>query len=99
MPGYDGYSVSPNGLLETSGELESVNNILRGVQEDLNSAVNSFCSANQGENVDAYVTAQKHWDTGFAEMNAALADAKRALDAINQRYVHVDKQGASVFGV
>lgn len=99
MPSQNGYSVNPNGLLETSAELESVNNALKAVEEELNAAVTAFCNANQGENVDAYRTAQSHWNAGFAEMNAALNDAKHALNSINERYVRTDKSGAAVFGV
>lgn len=92
------YALNPNGLLDTSAELQGITTSIQTTIEELNSAVSTYIGANSGDAQAAFVQAQSEWNAGIDAMRAALADATGRLDRIHDTYRLGDARGASLFG-
>ncbi|MGF7239063.1 MAG: hypothetical protein ACQSGP_29530 [Frankia sp.] len=92
------YQFSPNGALDTAGELQFVTTKLEESLSDLAVKVNLFIQANNGSAPDHYTTAQQLWNKGQQDMELSLAVGKQKLEEIHNQYVLGDKKGALVFG-
>lgn len=92
------YQFSPNGALDTAGELQFVTTKLEESLGDLTAKVNLFIAANAGAAPENYTMAQQQWNKGQADMEMSLAVGKQKLEEIHHEYVLGDRRGANVFG-
>jgi WXG100 family type VII secretion target len=91
------YGVNPNNLLDTGDELRAATKAIEGALSELDTAVNTYISANTGQTAEAFRAAQAKWQAGVQEMNASLNTGATALDQISQTYTLTDQQGAASF--
>ena len=92
------YSLDPNGLLDTSGDLNGVTNSIKNSIDELDAAVANFLRNNAGMATVSYTDAQRQWDSGVAQMHAAIGAASQALIRIHDNYDLGDRRGAAMFG-
>jgi WXG100 family type VII secretion target len=91
------YSLSPDGLLDTSAELRGVTNAVDAALQELNTHVTRFTNSNTGSTADAYSAAQTVWNNGLDRMRSSLGGGAAALDSIRDTYRIADTQGANLF--
>jgi WXG100 family type VII secretion target len=92
------YSLDPNGLLDTSSDLQGITNSIKNSIDDLDGAVRNFLQNNAGMATVSYTDAQTQWDAGIAQMHAAIHAASAALVRIHDNYDLGDRRGAAMFG-
>lgn len=91
------YGLNPNGLLDSSDELDGITRNIQTAIEELNSSVNTYIVVNSGEAQAAFTNAQAKWNAGIGEMQRALAEARIRLNEIHDRYRLGDVKGAGLF--
>jgi WXG100 family type VII secretion target len=91
------YGLNPNGLLDTSSELRGITSILQNTMDDLNSQVQTYIAANEGDTPGSFTAAQQLWNQGLDQMRVALDKASVNLDQIHDNYKLGDVHGASLF--
>ncbi|MFJ8690782.1 WXG100 family type VII secretion target [Micromonospora wenchangensis] len=91
------YGLNPNGLLDSSAELQGVTTSIQNAIDELNTVVQTYVNANSGDTREAFTAAQTKWNTGINEMRQALADASSRLDQIHDNYRLGDARGAALF--
>jgi len=92
------YSLDPNGLLDTSNDLNGVTSSLKNAIDELDRAVQSFLVHNAGMATVSYTDAQRQWDAGVQRMHHAIGNASAALIRIHENYDFGDRRGAAMFG-
>jgi uncharacterized protein YukE len=92
------FSVDPNGLLDTSNDLNGVTNSIRNAIEELDRSVQNFLVHNAGMATVSYTDAQRLWDNGVQKMHTAIGNASAALIRIHENYDFGDRRGAAMFG-
>ncbi|WP_261570777.1 WXG100 family type VII secretion target [Frankia gtarii] len=92
------YQFSPNGALDTAGELQFVTKALEASLGDLTQKVQLFIAANAGNAPENYAAAQTQWNQGQQDMEVSLAVGMQKLEEIHNEYVLGDRKGANVFG-
>jgi uncharacterized protein YukE len=95
MANYGIQSIS--GMLDTGGELRSLNAQVVGSVNNLAGAVQVFLANHAGTSPEAFQLAQKTWNDGVALMNNNLDAAARELEDAAMTYVNGDRHGASLF--
>jgi WXG100 family type VII secretion target len=91
------YGLNPNGLLDTSTELDGITRNLQTAIDDLNGVVTQYVNANSGGTRDAFEHAQTTWNNGMRAMHASLGNAKQRLDEIHDSYQLGQAHGAQLF--
>lgn len=93
----DGYNYSPLHGREASENMAAVFKHLDTSLAELNGAVNTFLSSNQGEGVNEFVPAQNKWNEGHREMTAHMGVASNRMDDIHHSYLLNDNVAANRF--
>lgn len=91
------YGLNPNGLLDTSSELDGITRSIENSIDDMDQVVQAYIAVNDGRTQEAFVTARDNWRLGITQMNKSLADAKVRLDGIHDTYRLGDARGAALF--
>jgi WXG100 family type VII secretion target len=91
------YGLNPNGLLDSSAELQGITRTLQNTMDELNRQVQVYIAANEGQTQAAFTQAQATWNAGLDQMRTALGNASSLLDQIRDNYHLGDAHGASLF--
>jgi WXG100 family type VII secretion target len=92
------YSIRTGEVEEVVQEFALATRRLATSLENLQSTVQRFCAANQGQAVEAFAAAQHAWTQGHGEMSQALLLGQQRLREIMQSYISADNSSAAIFG-
>jgi len=92
------YYADPNGMLDSSADLQNATNKLQTDITELEQSVTNFLAHNQGQAIDGYDAAQARWRAAMARMQAALARSGPQVESMLANYHQVDRMGAASFG-
>jgi uncharacterized protein YukE len=91
------YSINPAGAIDMGVELIGVTKKMEACLSDLEKSAAAFKTANAGNAVAGYDHAQRLWSQGQQEMNLSMMKGVKALDEINQQYLHGDAVASKQF--
>lgn len=87
--------VTPEQLVSTAGEFESIGATVRNLTQNMTDTVTSLSGAWEGESSAAYISKFNGLQDDITRMHAMIAEHVKDLNDMASRYMEAEKQVAS----